>query len=199
MALCVLHGKFGRRWTCGFGLSSAARMQHVLELCGHDMLRLSQFNSTAWGLNRLCAAVLGPIVASLSDAYGRVPFLLLGRVGLGCWFTGCALSTKLWHYAVTEQMTWGCLMCGWEAVESGKKTILFPDCQHKNDRFTKTGSGQPQGKHCFEQNTFSCSVLCGPFRRAAGALGAYPLPERLLDRNRWLRSAVRWHLVRAAQ
>lgn len=112
-------------WTIGFGLSSAARMEHVIALCGNDMVRLSQFNSTAWGLNRMCAAVLGPIVASLSDAYGRLPFLLLGRLGLGCWFAGCAASTKLWHYALTEQLTWGFLMCGWEAVEDAFFADLF--------------------------------------------------------------------------
>ena len=123
--LCLAHCLIKLGWTAGFGLSSAARMAHVLELCGHDMLQLSQFNSTAWGLNRMCAAVLGPIVASLSDAYGRVPFLLAGRIGLACWFAGVALSKNMWHYAITEQLTWGFMMCGWEAVEDAFFADLF--------------------------------------------------------------------------
>ena len=123
LSLCYCLIKLG--WSVTFGLTTAARMAHTLELCGHDMLRLSQFNSTAWGINGIMGSLIGPIFAALSDAHGRMPFLLLGRIGLGCWFTGCALSTKLWHYGVTELLTWGFLMCGYTAVEDAFFADLF--------------------------------------------------------------------------
>ena len=53
---------------------------------------------------------------------------------------------------------WSTLLTGstlrWSAPSRGKKTVFFAPFYAKNDQFTKTGSGQTQGKHSKKSGVF---------------------------------------------
>ena len=49
-----------------------------------------------WSINGSLEILLGPLIGSLSDTYGRKWIMCFGRVGIGLIHVGYGFSTQLW-------------------------------------------------------------------------------------------------------
>ena len=71
--------------TWASGITNVASFELVLALCGGDSVVLASHNALISSGNSLLATFLSPVVCSLSDAYGRIPFMTLMRSGWLLW------------------------------------------------------------------------------------------------------------------
>ena len=104
-------------WAMMFGLTGTARVGKLLELCNHDMNTLNFCNTTLWTAGNVSIALVSPLIGAMSDAFGRVPILLQGRLGQIAWLWGTAASTKLWHYMLADMLSWGLVSASILSVE----------------------------------------------------------------------------------
>ena len=79
-------------WEMTFGICAATRLEKMMGLCtaqagaaGASALYARQA-SFAWACCCAAGLLINPLVASLSDTFGRKPFLALTRTGISLWF-----------------------------------------------------------------------------------------------------------------
>ena len=79
-------------WEMTFGICAATRLEKMMGLCtaqagaaGASALYARQA-SFAWACCCAAGLLINPLVASLSDTFGRKPFLALTRTGIALWF-----------------------------------------------------------------------------------------------------------------
>jgi MFS family permease len=115
--LVFAHALLKVGWALTFGLTNTARTAKLLDLCKHDMQTLNFCNTVLWTSGNLSIALVSPLIGALSDAFGRVPILLMGRMGLTLWLVGTSASRKLWQFMLADWITWGLISASTQAVE----------------------------------------------------------------------------------
>eukprot|EP01052_Picozoa_sp_SAG31_P025096 SAG31_NODE_2179_length_6249_cov_15.633984_4_plen_261_part_00 len=96
-------------------------------------------SATLWTAGNISIALVSPLIGAMSDAFGRVPILLQGRIGLILWFWGTAASTKLWHFMLADWLSWGWISAAvmsvedaWFADRLGERPQLSGQIRAKN-------------------------------------------------------------------
>jgi hypothetical protein len=123
--LAFAHALLKVGWALQFGLTNAARTGKLLDLCAHDMKTLNFCNTVLWTGANLSIALVSPLIGALSDAFGRIPILLMGRLGLIGWLVGTSASTKLWQYMLADMLPWGWISASTQAVEDAWFADVF--------------------------------------------------------------------------
>ena len=123
--LAFAHALLKVGWALQFGLTNAARTGKLLDLCKHDMKTLNFCNTVLWTGANLSIALVSPLIGALSDTCGRIPILLMGRLGLVGWLVGTSASTKLWQYMLADMLPWGWISASTQAVEDAWFADVF--------------------------------------------------------------------------
>lgn len=111
-------------WEGAWQSGGAARMAKWLALSANP----SQFavaQTMLWSVNGGLEILLGPLVGSLSDTFGRKWIIVFGRVGIGLIHLGYGFSTKLWHMVASECIGFGVLGAGNLATTNAAMDDMF--------------------------------------------------------------------------
>ena len=115
--LVFAHALLKVGWALQFGLTNTARTSKLLDLCKNDMQTLNFCNTVLWTSGNLSIAMVSPLIGAMSDAFGRVPILLVGRLGLVLWLVWTSASRKLWQFMLADWVTWGLISASTQSVE----------------------------------------------------------------------------------
>jgi MFS family permease len=111
--------------TWASGISNVASFELVLALCGSDSVVLASHNALISSANSLLATFLSPVVCSLSDAHGRIPFMTLMRSGWLLWLVVAPRVRTLPHRLLAAIVFQGILNVGVNTLSSSAASDLF--------------------------------------------------------------------------
>ncbi len=111
--------------TWASGISNVASFELVLALCGGDSVLLASHNAIITSANSLLATFLSPVVCSLSDAHGRIPFMTLMRSGWLLWLVVAPRVRTLPQRLVAAIVFQGICNVGVNTLSSSAASDLF--------------------------------------------------------------------------
>jgi MFS family permease len=99
-------------WESTFGIVAASRLDKLMRLCadaagsaGAAGLYAKQAG-ICWSVCCALGLLVNPLLASLSDTFGRKPFLFLTRAGLAFWFLGAHWGNSVRTMMLAEILSW---------------------------------------------------------------------------------------------
>lgn len=111
--------------TWASGITNVASFELVLALCGGDSVVLASHNAVISSANSLLATFLSPVVCSLSDAHGRIPFMTLMRSGWLLWLVVAPRVRTLPQRLLAAVVFQGVLNVGVNTLSSSAASDLF--------------------------------------------------------------------------
>eukprot|EP01051_Picozoa_sp_SAG22_P018866 SAG22_NODE_3307_length_1789_cov_1.311834_1_plen_435_part_01 len=111
--------------TWASGITNVASFELVLALCGGDSVVLASHNAAISSANSLIATFLSPVICSLSDAHGRVPFMALMRSGWVLWLVAAPRVRTLPQRLLAAVLLQGVLNVGVSTLASSAASDLF--------------------------------------------------------------------------
>jgi hypothetical protein len=111
-------------WEGAWQSGGAARMAKWLALSSSPS-QYAVAQTMLWSINGGMEILLGPLVGSLSDTFGRKWIIVFGRIGIGLIHIGYGFSTKLWHMVASECIGFGLLGAGNLATTNAAMDDMF--------------------------------------------------------------------------